>query len=323
MNALQPYKKFLRSSWIFFGLALVLYLSGCSSVNIDAAKTLGAAGQQVSAQSAEGIFVTDDKYLRAMDAEAFFRGFTKTEMPEQLAENYEIIHSELSARRLVFTRLNEVYSAFTELASIDAATGFETSINGLGDAVNGYAAARGSGPVISSSVQGVIATIGGMTAAEIQRKKIVESSVLVRERLTAFVDLFSDPLVKTQFTTFKENLAANRTAAIRLLWKKGAFDPSPLLDQIGAEAGLKATKESVKMINNPDDSSVRDGLEGVIKSRFNRKMDAIERSYDASVAAVNELIDKHEQLEAGDPLDLGRLRQIIGELQRITQHLVQ
>jgi hypothetical protein len=316
------YPRAIRLRLSLVGAFLVVCMAGCSSLSIESARSLGTTGQETSAQNTAAIFASDDGYQRAMDADAFFHGFAGMSVPQQLSTNYESIQAELRARKIVFSKLGDVYEAFSGLAAIDAATGIETAINGLGDAVNGYADALKKSPVISSSAQGVIAGIGGLIAAEIQKKKIKQSSMLIRERLTEFAKLFTDPLVRTQMITFKQNLAQNRSSAIELLWKKGVFDPNPLIDQMGADAGLKASKEAIKIVNDPKETSVRGGLEEVIVARLNRKINLIEKGYHASVQAVEELIVKHEKLEEGEELNLTRLRQIIAELQRITELLI-
>lgn len=302
----------------FFFICLV----GCSSLSIDSAKGLGTAGLEASVQNAANIFASDDEYQSTMDAEAFFHGFAGMSVPQKLFDNYKTIQAELSTRRIVFSNLGDVYGAFSSLVAIDAATGVETAINGLGDAVNGYASALNKSPVISSSAQGVIARIGGLTAAEIQKEKINQSSVLIRERLTAFAKLFEDPLVRAQMVTFKQNLAQTRSSAIQLLWKKGVFDPSPLINQMGTDIGLTASKDVIKIVNDQNDKTISSGLEKVIVARLNRRIDLIEQGYDVSVKTVKELIKKHEELEKGEELSLTRLRQIIAELQHITDLLV-
>ncbi len=312
----------MRPGLPLVGAFLVVLLAGCSSLSIESAKNLGTAGQEISAQSTANIFASENEYQRAMEAEAFFRGIAGMKIPEQLSRNFKTIQAELSARKTVFSKLGDIYDAFSDLVGVDADTEVETAINGLGDAVNGYAAARKKSPVISSSANGVIAKIGGLIAAEVQTKKIKQSSILIRKHLAAFIKLFEDPLVRTEITTFKQNLAQNRASAIQLMWKKGVYDPSPLIDQMGADAGLKANKNAIKFINDPNDTTIKRGLESVIVARLNRKINLIVNGYDDSVKAVKELIVKHKKLEEGKELSLARLRQIIAELQRITELLV-
>ncbi len=355
------------------GAFFIVCLAGCSSISIESAKNLGTAGKEASVQSSANVFVSNDEYQRAMDAEAFFHAFAGTSIPQQLSTDYEAIQTELNARKIVFSKLGDVYDAFSTLAATNAATGVETAINGLGNAVNDYASTFNKSPVISNSAQGFIAGIGGLVAAEIQKRKIKQSSVLIRERLNEFDKLFNDPLVRSQIITFKQSIAQTRASAIKLLWESGIIDPSPLINQMSADAGLKASKEAAKLLNNQtinkngtnsdlkdskeaskliinpptnkkssdadlkgskvsikkvskkEDtkdqlmSRIRDGLGGVIENRFNQKINLIERGYVAGLKAVKELIEKHEKLEDGEELNLARLRQIVAELQRITE----
>ena len=315
------YSGAIRFRLSLVGVFLLVCLAGCSSLSIESAKSLGTAGQEASVQNTANMFASDYEYQRAMDAEAFFHGIAGKSVPERLSDNYETIQAEFSARKIVFSKLNAVYGAFADLVAIEGGTGIETAINELGDAVNGYAGARQKPPVISSSAQGVIARIGGLIAAEIQKKKIKQSSMLIRERLTEFAKLFDDPLVRKQMTTFKKSLAQSRASAIKILLKINLFDLSPLIDQMGAEVGLKASKKAINIVNDEKNETVKAGLVEIVVDRLKRKINLIEKGYDASIKAVKELIVKHKTLEEGEELNLTRLRQIIAELQRITKNL--
>jgi hypothetical protein len=316
-----PITCLIRTNLIPLGVFLIITISGCSKLSIESAKELGSAGQEVSGNAVANIFVSDEEYQQAMDAEQLFHGFAGIDVPQQLSDDYETIQTELASRKIVFKALGDVYSEFEKLASIDTATGVETAINGLGDAVNKYASTQHKSAVISKSAQGVIAKVVGLIAKEVQKEKIQESSALIRERLSAFQALFSDPLVKNQLTSFKQTLAQNRSSAINLLWKKGVYDPSPLIDEMGAEAGLKANKDVLNIVNDKKDARVKNGLEKVITARLQRKIRLVEKSYDANVNAVAQLIAKHEKLEKGEELNLATLRQYILELRLITDTL--
>ena len=316
----MPYLRAIRIRLFLLSAFLIVCLAGCSALSIESAKSLGTAGQDASVQNVANIFASDDEYQRAMDAEALFHGFADMCVPSQLLDKYETIQAELNARKIVFSKLSDVYEAFSGLAAIDTATGVETATNELGDALNDYAATLNKSPIIFNSDQGVIASIGGLIAAESQKKKIKQSSILIRERLTEFVELFENPLVKIQILTFRQTLAQDQSIAIQSLLQKGLFDLSPLIDQMGADVGLKASKETVKIVK--DDAAVRKGLEKVIVARLNQRVALIEKGYDASVKAMKELIVEHKKLEKGEELNMTRLRQIIAELQRITERLV-
>lgn len=304
-------------------LTVTLAITGCSSVSIDKAKQLGASGKAVATQSKDNIFATEDEFQAAIDAEAFFHGSSNTENSATYAHIVKKagnVHKELAARTLVFGNLASVYDSFAALASIDAATGTETAINGLGTAINGYAQAVGAtSPPVTESAIGVIAKIGGLAAAEVQMKQIVKASELIRDNLEKFATLFESKLVRTQMVSFQEVLAQNRATAIDMLWDTGVFSPDSVLNQMGASAGLTVQKDAAKVV--AADTKVRSGLDEVIRQRLNHSKGLIGAGYDASVRAVRALIDEHLKLEKGEEINLTRIRQIVGELQRITDLL--
>jgi hypothetical protein len=298
---------------------ITLLIGGCSSLNIDSAKQLGVAGTEASSEMAGNIYSSDAEYQRAMDAEALFYGFSGMSVPAVVEEKYAAINRELVARLVVFSKLQKTYEAFKSLAAVDAGTGMEAAINDLAKATNEYAVSQGGKEVVSTAGANVFAWAGGITAKEIQKRKIEKASVLIRERLQAFSVLFKSPLVKTQIVSFREVLSVDSKSAVNLLWKKNMFDVTGLVDDIGSPVGLKSTKEVAKIV--ADDQSVRDGLGAIVLSKAERRVKAIEKSYDAGVEAIDELINKHKELEAGEEINLSGIRKIIAELKRVADQL--
>lgn len=303
------------------GTTLLLAIGGCSSPNLESALDLGASGKEANLQSSRAVLVSADEYERALDAEAFFHGYAGSHIPPQLLADYSTIQTEIGARRRVFSQLVETYGAFQALAAKDVSCGFETSVNRLGDAVNGYASALNKSLTVANADKDAIARIGGLIGKRIQQRKIKASSALLRKRLAALAQLLEDPLTRTQLTSFRKNLAANRSAAVKLLWEKGLMDPTPLISEMGADAGLKAGKDATKIAGDSQNSAIKEGLSAVVASRLERRLDLIEQSYDASVKTVNELIALHQLLEAGDVSSLTRLRLLTSELKRDADRL--
>jgi hypothetical protein len=256
-----------------------------------------------------------------MEAEAFLHGTAGVITPSQLTQNYITIQKELLARKNTFTKLSDVYDSFSQLASINSDTGMESAINDFGAATNSYAAALNKPAAFETNEVGLFAKIGGFTSREIQKRKLKESSALIRLRLHALRGLLSDPLVKSEIVDFGKNLTTTHGAAVDFLWKKDMFDATPLLDQFGSSAELKAAKDISKIIYDPKDSKVKNGLNAVITHRVKRKIDLIESNYDASVQMLGELEIRHQKLEEGEEIDLAKIRQIISELNTIASLL--
>lgn len=300
---------------------LVAAAAGCSSLNTESARTLGAAGCDVTGSGGEAVFASRSEYQRALDAEAFFHGYAGAPVPERLLADYRTIQAELGARRLVFNQLSEVYALFLSLADARAADGLGAAVNRLGEAVNGYAAQINKAAAVTSADKDALARIGGLAGKRIQQRKLKAASALIRERLESFAGLLEDPLVRTQLTSFRRNLAASRSAAVKLLWEKGLLDPSPLISELGGDAGLKACKDAAKIIADPKSGFVQEALGAVVSSRLERRLDLVEQGYDASVRALRELAAQHRALENGGAASRARLHQLMTELALSTERL--
>jgi len=302
-------------------LLAVLLAAGCSSLQIDAAKNLGAIGKDATALSSQNIFVANAAYLQALDAEAFFHGYAGTPVPEQLSREYQSLRQELNARRAVFASLGQVYEAFYNLALYNAAGALDAAISGLGDTVNGYAKTLHKTALLSTQEKASITRISGLAAVRVQKRRIAKASVLIRSRLEQLAELLEDPLVKAQLTAFNQNLSAERAAAVALLWEQGLLDPTPLINELGSEAGFKAGKDATKIIASPAGTNVKEALSLVVRMRLARRADLIEEGYAASVKIIRELIARHRELEHGAELSPSELRRMTAGLQLITDSL--
>lgn len=311
------------SIWRKIGTTMVLLLaaflsSACSGINIEAAKNLGVTGRSVALQMQQNIFVSDDEYLRARDGEAVFHGFTGTtdsDLYKKILKNYDAIHQELAKRSVVFEKLASLYDAFGELAGLDAGGQTEKALASLGGAIEEYSKQINQPSPIYSDTTAVISKIGGLAATEIQKTKIKEASIQIRARVEDTQKLLGDKLVREQMMGFRQSLTTVKKTAFTLMWGQGVYDPKPLLDDFGADAGLVAKKEVAAGIK--PETQLGKALLEVLEKRLAMKADLIERSYDASLKALGGLISEHKKLEQGSPLDLTRLQAIAAELRGI------
>lgn len=301
-------------------------LGGCSSLRTDAAKSLGEAGQQTAEAIAATAVLSDAACQQALDVDTLVFHYNYGGMEVQpalaeqrarLTEDYVQIHNELRARRKVFAELAAAYQAFSDLADNQAAVETAEAVEKLSDAVSKYAEATGGSPIFSGSTQRNLGKLGWLATAEMKKKRLKEASALLRSRLTAFAKLLQNPLVKEQQLGFQEHLAGIKGEGIQLLWEAGAFDPSPLLDELGADIGLRASPEADTL--SLKDKKFSSGLGAVVVSRLRRKINLVREGYEASVNAVDELAREHKKLEQDGSLDLDRLRNIAAEQQRAAQ----
>jgi hypothetical protein len=302
-------------------------LSGCSTVRIDAAGHLGDAGHQTADALAETLFLSDAFLDQAGDIDTFvFYYEAGGEAPpeleakrKELFDSYRAVHDEFKSRRQVFSDLGLAYQQFAGLADKGAELETAAAVDRLSGAVNKYAESQGKKAIFSGSAQKTLFQLGWLAAAELKKKQIRKASSLIRERLTAFHALLKDTLVKEQMLGFQEHLSGLEGNRLQVLWDAGLFDPSPLLDQLGAGAGLQAAANADETLRK--DKILSASLGKVIESRLRRNTEALTENYHASLRTLEELIREHEALEKDGPLNLTRLIRIAEEQRRSSKLL--
>ena len=301
---------------------LMAACSACSTLSLDAAKTLATTGKDASDKVHIAAFASQSEFSRAMDAEALFHGMTNTEDAaayKLIQQRFEKVQLELTNRAVVLSALTDFYDAFGDLATFDAQGETQKALQSLGGAVNGYrASVIGAGPLPTSTI-GAVSAVGGIFASEAQKSAVKQASASVRPMIEAFRTALDDKLVREQFIGFKRVLAEDRKTAIVFLWDAGLFDTKPLITDAGSDAGLTATSQADQLVLK--DAAIRNGLGAIIRRRLSVNIDALDRSYDTSVKILGRLVVEHQKLEDGAPLDIARLRELIAQLQGIVNLL--
>lgn len=306
-------------------LATVLLLTSpltaaCSGVSVQAARQLAVTGRETAVQAKQTSVVSEKEYARALEGEAMQHGASgNLEKLKEIVSRYDDVRKELANRVIVYDRFADLYDAFGDLAGIDAAHEVETALGNLSGAIGDYARQMKLTPPASSDATNAIATIGGLVAAEIQKAKLKKASTLIRGELEKFAKLLGDPLVRTQVTGFRKLLQADAAAALIALWKEGALDPKPLLDDMGSPARLAAVKEAQQVLTSKP--SLKNGLTAVLRQRLSRQSDLIDQGYAASLQALNRLATEHKKLEEDQALDLARLREVVAQLRTLVELL--
>lgn len=301
-------------------LVAALVTAACSGLSVGAARQLAVTGRETAVLAKQTSVVSEKDYARALDGEAMQHGASgNLEKLEEIVTTYDDVRRELANRAIVFDRLADLYDAFGDLAGIDAAHEVETAIGKLNGAIGDYAKQMKLTPPVSSDATNAIATIGGLVAAEIQKAKLKKASALIRGELEQFAKLLDNPLVRTQVTGFRRLLQQDAAAGLIILWEGGALDPKPLLDDMGSPAGLAAAKEAQQVLTSKP--LLKNGLTAVLRQRLSRQSDLIDQGYAASLQALNRLAREHKKLEEEQPLDLARLREVVGQLRTVVELL--
>lgn len=297
-------------------LVFVVCVSACTSIDVDAARQLAIVGRESAVGAKQVSTASDVELRRALDAEAFFHGFNgSTAVPNTITKELRTARSELLARATVFDQLAALHDAFGDLAGFDADAEFEQALGGLVGAVGEYAKVVGKPINVPAEAKDLVGRIGGMIAAEIKKAKIKAASKLIEDQVGKLADLMSDPLVFEQVVGFRKFLTGSAGTAVDALWLAGVLDAKPLLDDMGRVAGLEGARSTMASASLRRD--VRDGLRQVVVERMRAQSDAIEQGYRASVQSLKRLKATHAKLQLGEPLDIGRVREIVGELRAV------
>jgi hypothetical protein len=290
-------------------------LTGCSRVSIPAAQSLAGLGRDVAMQAHQSVFVSDQDFGRARDLEVLLHalsGGAQSGEFDALLSSYDGVHDEMTQRGIVFDRMIEMYDAFEALASVDAAVRTESALTDLTAAINDYAVALQQPPPLSARTAGVASRVGGAVADEARKMQVKWASREIRACVSALIALLEEPMVREQLAGFKRILATDRAAGTVMLVQKGLYDPGPLLNDLGADAGLVSVKNATQLVAS--DPALGRALTAVIERRLLNRAGLIEKGYDLSLTALRNLVEEHEKLEQGAPLDAARLHEIAAQL---------
>jgi hypothetical protein len=302
---------------------LVSALSGgCSTISENNARSLGTSGKTAASAALSSIFSTKLEYERAMEAEVFYHSSTGIEKPDSLVIDWKKFSKELDARKTVFSRLSDVYSAFSDLASSPGPIDIKTALDELESALNNYS------DIVMVTEKSLVPypaiKIGEEIAALLSKHRkqrlIMESSVIIRKQLERLLVLLNNIEEQHEKTTFREKLIGNRLRMSDALWKSGVLDPSPMISDLAGDAGFQAGHNSKSIVlMNP---SLKKGLKGVMDYRIRKKNTILIKSgYDNTQDALRTLIEEHKKLEKGESVSMDDLRRIINELQTISRLL--
>jgi len=312
-------RKGLFSVCVMLGLALS---GGCSSISEQNARTLGTSGKSAASSALSSIFATKLEYERAMEAEVFYQSSSGIEKPDASVIDWNTFSKELEARKTVFSRLSDVYTAFGDLASSPAPADIKTALDELESALNNYS------KIVAVTEKSLLPypaiRIGEEIAALLSRHRkqqlIRESSVIIRKQLDRLLVLLENMEKKQEMTTFREKLLGNRLRMSDALWKSGVLDPSPMISNLAGDSGFEAGHNAKSIVQM--NLSLKKGLKGVMDYRIKQKNTIlIEGGYKNTKEALRALIEEHEKLEKGESVSMDDLRRIINELQTISKLL--
>ncbi len=291
---------------------LVLATAACSSTVATDAADLGKQGQAAASSAQQAVTLSSDQFAAYKDSNAFLHGYVGVAATGLSPDQERLNQDELTRRAKLFASLGALYASFGNLASYDASAQVQANITTLSTNVDAYRIAVGQAKTGPAAVSPAAA---GNLAGLMQDQMIVALSEQIRGQLTTLITLMSDPQFRAQFVATKTLVVSQLVKNARLLMDDGLLSPKPYFDEMGQPLGLTAADDVAAALK--DQPLARAGLDAVVAAREGAAIDAVGASYDASLAALKALLPLHAKLEAGQPLDLTQIDQIVRQLQAI------
>jgi hypothetical protein len=311
-------------------------MAGCSKIDIDQAKRLASAGVTSSTALQTEAKTTETRVSSWREARAFQRILAtgKVEAVETAAfqandEIYKTLSELLKKRTDALTGLVATYKSFQALVDYGAtqeaetaASGFFASANSFLKAAQALPADRGGAivagvPSISPEMAEGLSIGFGIVAAEIQKAQIRKTSVALRTGITTLAkalraeeayEIGVRNLVVLNRQEFRQEARAEGLASydatLRALLVQYDVDPVKDLD-----AALRRSP------------SARKAIEHIVVGREKFELEGVSKTYQALLKLLDDLVQQHLKLEAGQKVDLAALialaQQIEGYYERI------
>ena len=307
-------------TWFTFSVILSTSLLGaCSnSSTLNAGQTLAKSGQTASMQMDQNITLSSNtiRYLQA--AVTFNDGFNKQTGNSSSAgflANIQTIQGYLGQYDKMLESLAASYGALGDLASYDASGTFNSSISSLASDTTKFAGAIGKQITIPPNVTSGVSSAGGFLLGSLQATRVKDASAKIEAILKQIIAILGDPSTRSKLILVQGEVSAQIEQAAVTLLDKNVFSFDPILDELGAPMGMKATTSSDAAVSK--DSQVQAGLRNVAVEMVDAQMSAVAATYDKNLAALKALVPLHDSLQHDAPLNLNSISGIVGQLQSI------
>jgi hypothetical protein len=308
----------LGSSLIIISLAV----GGCSSIELQSAQTLAAVGEKTATMLGDSAKAPADWLNTYLDGEYLLSGLEPGYSPpsESMLSAVESVKESFVSRAFIFNEISNAYSAFFQLASYNASKDMEDSLDELSGAINAFSkhVLSSTYPVISDAASGVISSIRGVVRQEIQKRRVKKASEEIRKRLQVIAELMKKDAERRAVISVNKEIARNSYKIMAFLSRIGALDAMSILRTFAAKYDLELTKGEVTPASN---SAINAAIHLMLIGKNRRAEIATQKHYDASVALVQKLISQHDQLEKGEPMDLGSVRERIMHVRMALENL--
>lgn len=312
----------MQTKKIIFLLCCTVLVSGCSSINLRIAQELADNGSSSTLDISESYSKRSDELEIYLEGEYILAGLKEDySVPGKIVlAKVDSVKKEMLQRKELFSNFAKVYQAFAELALFEDSENVETSLRGLTSAVNDYSKLS-KGKVYFSKTDEDIAAITGRKLFDAYHDyKVKKASKMIRERLIAAKELLAKQSEKSAVISMEHEIDRNRLKVAMSLWNNGLGLPTKIIEEHIETYGLQVNKkETLRQIDKSTNGNMKKAIENVMRFRHERKLRARKDSYNASINALQLLINAHIQLEKGESISFENLKKVISTVNEYTK----
>ncbi len=307
-------------SAVVLGLAAIA-LGACSgSATLGEGTSLAQAGQAAATQMQQNITLSQATVTSFKRALAFNDGYYGA--PDASKAKMAAIaglQKALVPYGKMLGSLASAYQAMGSLASYDATGGFNSSIDSLSKDAASLGQALNKPFSIPADVSGGVKAVGGFILTGVQAGDVKDASRKIEAILEKVTDALGASRLRSDLVATQQLVQDDLSLAAANLLSQGALSYSPVLDSLGAPLGLKSGTGSDAVVKG--NANVKNGLKSVAGEMIQEQYDAVAKSYDTCLAALNALKDQHKKLEAGEPVNIDTIIGALAQLQGLASSL--
>lgn len=305
------------------------WLSACSSIDLGAAKELGQTGGKSFTEFGDAYAATGRQMSQYKEA-TILRGALAPVRPGFPAPGLNVdpkdadkVVKEMATRAAAMRAFVRAYKAFEDLAAYDAAGEMDKALSNLGDAVAVFAAAVGS-PLAAPAAKvatGVVASLGGVVAGEVQKARVKSASAGIRANLETFKEIHEFAEEQKAIVDTRRRLFNAQADVASGLWMKGVLTANKYAASWAMGSGLDVVDEKANPITSKTFPALATPIDNALRERRRAEREALEQVYTETDEALGDLISAHKKLEAGVPIDVAELRKRIAKLDGLLTRL--
>lgn len=306
---------------LFFAVGLVSFfaLGGCASTStLTSAAALAKAGQTAANQMEQNASISSSSLSSLKKAVAFNDGYNKAignQDSQEFLKNVTAMQRKMAAYGKMLESLASAYSALSDMASYDASTSFNSSLESLSKDSNNFLKSVNSNIQISSEVSLGVGKAGDFIVTSYQAQRVRDASKLIEMVLNQIIPVLDNPNTKTLLVLGNKEISAQINQAAITGYSAGVYSYAPLLDDLGSSMGFKSSPSADSIVAK--NRNLISGLSNVAVELACEQSDAVSAAYDKSLAALKALVPMHESLNNGATVNIGNISQIISELQTL------